>query len=96
MALFQNAQIRQGGNTIRVNVLVDAYVPMTTGRLEWFGELRPPNNTGLALGESYTLVLPGYSPAKILITSDANAVDGSVTFKGVGNMPQEVSRQPVR
>ncbi len=92
MAVYENAEIRQGGNVIRVNVDLDASFPLATGSAEWRGTLQPPNNTGLALGESYTLVLPGFSPARILITSEANAVDGSVTFEGVGEMP--VSRPP--
>lgn len=90
MAVHENAEIRKGGNAIRVNVVVDGFVPVTgpaAGKVEWSGVLLPPNNTGLALGESYTLVLPGYSSAKIEITSEAHANDGTVTFKGVGEMP---------
>jgi len=99
VAQFKNAEIRQASNVIRANVEVDSFVPITgqsTGKDEWSGVLRPPNNTGLALGEAYTLLLPGFSPAKILITSEANPVDGSVTFKGVGELPVAVASQQVQ
>ena len=88
MALYRDAEIRKGGNRVRMNLMVDAYayVRMVTGRAEWEGTLHPPNNIGLTLSESYTLVLPGFSPAKILITSEANAIDGTVSFKGVGEI----------
>jgi len=95
VALYKNAEIRKGGNTIRANVVVDTYVPLTTASVEWGGTLHPPNNTGLALGESYTLVLPGFTPAKILITSEASPHDGIVSFKGVGAMPVGASSNEV-
>jgi hypothetical protein len=85
MALFKNTEIRRAGEVIRGDVEVDVSVPITgpsAGQIEWSGVLRPPNNTGLARGETYMLVLPGYVPAKIQITDEANAVDGSVPFKG--------------
>jgi hypothetical protein len=99
VAQFKNAEIRQAGNVIRANVDVDSSVPITgplAGKAEWRGVLRPPNNTGLALGEAYTLLLPGFSPAKIVITSEANPVDGSVTFKGVGELPVAVPSRQVQ
>jgi len=99
VAQFKNAEIRQAGNVIRANVEVDSSVPITgpeAGRVEWRGVLRPPNITGLALRETYTLVLPGFSPAKILITGEANPVDGSVTFEGVGEFPVAVPSQQVQ
>jgi len=71
-------------------VEVDTYVPVTepsSGKVGWSGLLQPPNNIGLALGETYTLILPGLSPAKIVITSEANPVDGSVTFEGLSEFP---------
>ena len=91
MAGFTNAEIRHGGNAIRANVEVDEFVPITgpsAGSVQWNGLLRPPNNTGLIKGEIYTLILPGYSPARIEITEEANPVDGSVAFKGIGDMPK--------
>lgn len=90
MVEHKNAQIRQAGRTIRANVEVDGYVPVagpSAGQIQWHGVLRPPNNTGLEVDETYTLVLPGFSPAKIVITEEANPVDGSVAFKGVGSTP---------
>jgi hypothetical protein len=92
MAVFKNAEIRQGGNVIRVNV--DGFVPITgpsAGRYQWSGVLTPPNNTGLIRGETYTLILPDYSPARIEVTDEANPEDGSVPFRGIGDMPK---RQP--
>jgi hypothetical protein len=91
MAVHKNAEIRHGGDVIRANVEVDAFVPITgelAGKVQWSGVLRPPNNTGLVKGETYILILPGYSPAKIEVTDEANPVDGSVPFKGVGDMPK--------
>jgi len=99
MAVFRNAEIRQAGNVIRANVEVDSFVPSTgpsAGTVEWNGVIRPPNNTGLALGETYVLVLPGFSPAKIVITSEANSEDGTVTFKGVGESPVSVPSRQVQ
>lgn len=99
MAVYKNAEIRRSGHVIRVNVEVDGFVPVTgpsAGKVEWGGVLRPPNNIGLALDESYTLVLPEFSPTKIQITSEANPVDGSVTFKGIGEVPVRVSSQQVQ
>lgn len=91
MAVLKNAEIRHGGNAIRANVEVDGFVPVTgpsAGKFLWSGTLRPPNNTGLIKGETYTLVLPGCPPARIEITEEANPVDGSVPFKGIGDMPK--------
>lgn len=91
MAIYKDAEIRHGGIVIRVNVEVDGYVPVTgtaAGKFEWHGVLRPPNNTGLTPGEIYTLVLPGYLPAKIEICEEANPIDGSVSYKGVGEPPK--------
>lgn len=91
MAVFKNAEIRHGGNVIRANVEVDGFVPVTgpsAGKFQWSGVLRPPNNTGLIKGETYTLILPGYSPTKIEVTDEANPVDGSVPFTGIGDMPK--------
>ena len=96
MGVYQNAEIRKGGNTIRVNVSVDANIPLATGVVEWGGTLNPPNNIGLVLGETYTLLLPGFSPAKIEITSEANPVDGAVTFTGVGEPPKGKNPKEVR
>ena len=90
MATFKNAEIRQAGHIVRANVEgeVDSFVPLTGPSVtEWSGVLRPPNNTGLAVGETYFLQIPGHSPAKIEITGEANPVDGSVTFKGLGQLP---------
>jgi hypothetical protein len=91
MAIYENAEIRHGGIAIRVNVEVDAEVPITgsaAGNVEWHGVLRPPNNTGLNSRETYTLVLPGFLPAKIEIYEEASPIDGSVSYKGVGEPPQ--------
>jgi hypothetical protein len=91
MAVFKNAEIRHGGNVIRVNVEVDGFVPITgpaAGKYQWSGVLRPPNNTGLIRGETYTLILPDCSPARIEVTDEASPVDGSVPFKGIGDMPE--------
>lgn len=99
MEHFKNAEIRQAGNVIRANVEVDSFVPITAqspGNVEWLGVLRPPNNTGLALGEAYMLVLPGFAPAKIVITGEADPEDGSVTFKGVGELPVALRSQLVQ
>jgi hypothetical protein len=99
MMQYKNAEIRQAGRTIRANVEVDASVPVTgpsAGKVEWDGVLWPPNNTGLELFETYTLVLPGFSPAKIVITEEANPVDGSVRFKGVGGMPASMHSRQVQ
>ena len=88
---YQNAEIRHSGNVIRLNVELYTYVPCTgpdAATHVWSGVLRPPNNTGLALGEAYTLHIPGYSPSKIVITSEASPHDGSVTFKGIGELPK--------
>jgi hypothetical protein len=96
---FKNAEIRQAGSVIRANVEVESFVPITrpsAGKAEWSGILRPPNNTGLALREAYMLLLPGFSPAKIEITGEANPEDGSVTFKGVGELPVAVPFQQVQ
>jgi len=90
MAVFKNAEIRHGGNVIRANVEVDGFVPITgpsAGTLQWSGTLRPPNNTGLIKGGTYTLILPGYSPTRIEVTDEANPIDGSVPFRGIGDMP---------
>jgi hypothetical protein len=91
MAVFKNTEIRQGGNVIRANVEVDGFVPVTgpaAGRFQWSGVLKPPNNTGLVNGETYTLILPGYPAAKIEVTDEANPIDGSVPFKGIGDVPK--------
>ena len=99
MAEYNNAEIKRAGQVIRANVHVDSYVPVngpSAGEVQWSGVLRPPNNTGLELGETYTLVLPGLSPAKILITDEANPVDGSVTFQGVGQLPAAVPSKQVQ
>jgi len=99
MAVFKNAEIRQGDRVIRVNVEVDSSVPITgpsAGTVEWGGVLRPPNNTGLMFDESYVLILPGFAPAEIMITDEANPVDGSVTFKGLGDLPKAVQSQHVQ
>jgi hypothetical protein len=90
MAVYKNAEIRRAGEVIRGDVEVDAFVPVTgssAGKIQWSGVLRPPNNTGLARREIYTLVLPGNVAAKIQITDEANPVDGSVPFKGIGAPP---------
>ena len=90
MTTLKNAEIKQGGNVIRVNVEVQTAVAITgpsAGKSEWSGVLNPPNNTGLTLGEIYTLVLPGLQSAKIEITDEANSIDGSVPFKGIGVLP---------
>ena len=63
MQHFKNAEIRQASNVIRANVEVDSFVPITAqspGNVEWRGVLRPPNNTGLALGEAYMLRPTGF------------------------------------
>jgi hypothetical protein len=89
VAVYKNAEIRKAGDVIRANVEVDSFVPISgpsAGTVEWSGILRPPNNTGLIMDETYTLVLPGFSPAKITITGEANPVDGSVTFKGIDEL----------
>ena len=99
MAQYKNAEIRRASYVIRANVEVDGFVPSTgpsAGNLEWSGVFRPPNNTGLALGETYTLVIPGFSPARIVITGEANPVDGSVTFKGVGEFRTNVPSKKVQ
>lgn len=90
MSTHQNAEIRHSGRVIRANVEVEAAVPVngpSAGTAQWGGILRPPNNTGLERGELYTLVLPGCSPARIVITDEANPADGSVPFRGVGAVP---------
>jgi hypothetical protein len=90
MAYYRNAEIRQGSRTIRVNVDVDGFMPVTgplAGKFQWGGVLRPPNNTGLEPNETYLLLIPGFSAAKIVITEEPNPVDGSVAFTGIGDMP---------
>ncbi len=42
------------------------------------------------------LVLPGFAPAKIVITGEADPEDGSVTFKGVGELPAALRSQRVQ
>lgn len=96
MAEYQNAEIRRGGDVVRVNVVVDVQVPLATGRAEWNGILRPPNNTGLINGEAYTLILPGFLPAKILVTSEAHAIDGAVQFQGIGDLTPRARAEQVR
>lgn len=99
MVTFKNAELRHAGNVIRTNVEVDSYVPLTgplAREAQWTGVLRPPNNTGLALGETYTLVLPDHSPVKIEITGEANPEDGSVTFKGIGNFQAKALSREVQ
>jgi hypothetical protein len=91
MTVSKNAEIRQGGNVIRVNVEVDGFVAITgpsAGKYQWSGVLRPPNNIGLIRGETYTLILPDYSPARIEVTDEANPVDGSVPFRVIGDLPE--------
>lgn len=91
MAIYEGAEIRHGGIIIRVNVKVDGYAPMNgpeAGKFIWHGVLQPPNNTGLTPGEIYTLVLPGFLPAKIEICEEANPIDGSVRYQGVGEPPR--------
>jgi hypothetical protein len=95
---YNNAEIRQSGRVIRANVgvEVDSFVPVTgelAGVRVWSGVLRPPNNIGLVPGETYTLVIPGFLPTKIEITSEASAHDGSVPFRGVGSLPVGTSQQ---
>jgi hypothetical protein len=97
--IYENAEIRRAGKVIRANVEVDSYVPITgpsAAKVVWSGVLRPPNNTGLLLGETYTLVLPDFGPAKIEITEEANPVDGSVSFRGIGELPASVASQQVQ
>lgn len=97
MAVYKNAEIRAAGHVIRTNVDVDcsfSIIDPVAG--VWTGLLLPPNNTGLLLGESYLLVIPGLSPAKIAITSEANAADGSVTFKGIGELPAKARSAQVQ
>ena len=98
MPLIPNAEIRQGNRAIRVNVAVDSSVPITgpnAGTVGWGGVLRPPNNTGLLVDESYMLILPGFLPATIVITEEANPIDGTVAFKGIGDLPKAVQHQKV-
>lgn len=92
MARYQNAEIRKSGQTIRVNVIVDidGYVPITgpsAASYVWNGVLHPPNNTGLTLADVYQLMLPDFAPARIRITSEANPIDGTVSFEGLGEIP---------
>jgi len=99
VAQFTNAEIRHGSRVVRANVELDSFIPITglsAGEVEWSGVLRPPNNTGLAPGETYTLVLPNFSPARILITGEANPIDGSVSFQGVGQPPVGMRQQQVQ
>ena len=87
---YTNAEIRQAGQVIRCNVELYANIPATgpeAAQVQWQGVLRPPNNTGLEIDERYTLALPDCSPVTIKIMSEANHVDGSVKFKGVGAPP---------
>lgn len=55
MTVYRDAEIRKGGNPIRVNVEVDVSIRMDTESVEWQGTLHPPNNIGLVLGETYTI-----------------------------------------
>ena len=91
MAFFKNAELRHGRNVIRTHVNVDAFVPTTgpsAGRLQWSGVLMPPNNTGLIKDQTYVLIIPGHSSVKIQVTDEANSVDGSVPFVGIGDWPK--------
>ena len=92
MTHFTNARIMREGHAIRINVEVDydESVSITNGEVQWSGWLQPPNNIGLEVGHAYTLVLPGFKPARILITEEANPVDGTVAFRGVGERPLAV------
>ena len=94
MASYKHAEIRRGSRRVRADVTVDvdidSYMPVTgpeAGVAQWSGVLRPPNNIGLTRGEVYSLLLPGHSPAKIRILDDANPIDASVPFQGIGRMP---------
>ena len=90
VAIYKNAVIRHGSAVIRTgtNVAVDdTDVSLAAPDiLNWGGRLLPPNNTGLAVGQQYTLVLPEFPPAKIVITDDPDP-NGDVPFKGVGAAP---------
>jgi hypothetical protein len=93
VAIYKNAVIRHGSATIRTDVAVDsADVSLSAPEsVNWAGRLLPPNNTGLTVGQQYTLILPKFSPAKIVITEEPNRVDGVVLFRGVGPMPRSTS-----
>lgn len=82
MAIFSEVDIGRGGRLVRtaVTVEVDDGPP-------WGGLLRPPNNTGLTAGETYTISLPGHVPAAIRVTGEADQ-GGSVPFLGVGAPPR--------
>jgi len=93
VATYYNAEIRHGGAVIRTDVAVDVDqtdVSIATASVTWGGHLLPPNNTGLTVGQQYTLVLPEFAPAKIVITGEPNPVDGVVSFKGVGPLPRSI------
>jgi hypothetical protein len=92
VSTYKNAVIRHGSAAIRRDVAVDyagadvsLVVPDTPS---WGGRLLPPNNTGLSVGQQYTLVLPQFTPAKIVITEEPHPSDGVVPFKGVGAEPR--------
>lgn len=74
MATFRHAEIRLGRALVRADV--GGTISSVLGG--WEGFLSPPNNTGLTVGKSYTLVLCR-SPVRIVVTSEAGP-DGSVPF----------------
>jgi hypothetical protein len=86
MDLFSNATIRHGRIVVRNEV--DVELCHDSNDESWGGKLLPPNNIGLMYGETYTLMIPGCSAAKVTITSEANPNDGAVQFRGVGDYPQ--------
>jgi len=95
MAVYENAEVRRGGSVVRKNVIIDsAYVALTAPEtLEWSGRLLPPNNTGLVMGDTYQLLIPGCTPARILITGEADPNDSSIPFQGVGAAPTSAHRE---
>jgi hypothetical protein len=88
---YENAVIRNGSAVVRTGTnvaLVDMDVSMAAPDTpNWGGRLLPPNNTGLRLGHQYTLALPGFTPARIVITEEPDP-NGAVAFRGVGAVPR--------
>ena len=99
MAVYNNAEIRQARKVIRANVEVQGFVPVTgpsAGSSSGAGFFGRQIIRDWCCGDTYTLILPDYPPAEIEITDEANPVDGSVAFKGIGEPPVKMPAEQVQ
>lgn len=98
MQMYENAEIRKGTHVARVNVGIqfDQVSLSKPETVEWSGMLLPPNNTGLMVGQEYSVRIPGHSPARIVITDEVHPVDFTVPFKGISEQPVTQTLQDTR